>query len=45
MMVSVWQAAHNDRLETAKYAPIMTFFMVYPLNKIVAEPTWMLQEI
>jgi hypothetical protein len=43
----VWveQAAQTARVENAKYAPIMAFFMVSPLNKAVAEPTFMLKKI
>jgi len=33
-MVSVWQAAHNAMLENTKYAPIITFFIIFPLVKL-----------
>jgi hypothetical protein len=45
MYVWVEQAAQTVRLVTIKYAPIMAFFMVSPLNKVVAEPTLTLQKI
>jgi hypothetical protein len=33
--VCVEQAAHNVKLDSAKYAPIITFFIIFPLVKLL----------